>query len=46
MTGNGDNSEYTVEVGHEFGLLCTSSGNFSGEITWYKVESSEGNDNM
>ena len=36
-------SEYTVEVGHEFGLLCTSSGNFSGEIMWYKVQSSGGN---
>ena len=28
---------YSVEVGHDFQVLCVSTGNFSGEVTWYKI---------
>ena len=28
---------YSVEVGHDFQVSCVSTGNFSGEVTWYKI---------
>ena len=29
--------QYTVEVGREFQVLCTSSGEHSGTVTWMKI---------
>lgn len=36
------NNAYSVEVGHGFQLSCVSTGNFSGEVTWYKIDQSGG----
>ena len=33
------NNMYEVEVGHDFQVTCVSTGNFSGEVTWYRMES-------
>ena len=34
--------EYNVEVGREFHVLCTSSGEHSGTVTWMKMGNSGG----
>ncbi len=31
---------YLVEVGHDFQVTCISTGNFSGEVNWYKFSNS------
>ncbi len=33
------NNLYEVEVGHDFQVTCVSTGNFSGEVTWYRMSS-------
>ena len=30
--------QYTVEVGREFQVLCTSSGEHSGTVTWTRID--------
>ena len=35
-------SQYTVEVGREFQVLCTSSGEHSGTVTWMKINNNGG----
>ena len=32
------NNAYSVEVGNDFQVSCVSTGNFSGEVTWYKID--------
>ena len=34
--------QYTVEVGREFQVLCTSSGEHSGTVTWMKINNNGG----
>ena len=35
-------SEYNVEVGREFQVLCTSSGEHSGTVTWMRIGNNGG----
>ena len=32
-----DGKTYSVENGNEFSVLCSSSGEFSGRVTWFKI---------
>ena len=32
-----DGKTYSVENGNEFSVLCTSSGEFSGQVAWTKI---------
>ena len=34
--------EYNVEVGREFQVLCTSSGEHSGTVTWMRIDNNGG----
>ena len=32
------NNAYSVEVGYDFQVSCISTGNFSGEVIWFKID--------
>ena len=34
--------QYTVEVGREFQVLCSSSGEHSGTVTWMRIDNNGG----
>ena len=42
LTYDPDSNQYTVEVGREFQVLCTSSGEHSGMVTWMKINNNGG----
>ena len=42
FTVNADSNQYTVDIGREFQVLCISSGEHSGTVTWMRVDNNGG----
>ena len=42
FTVNSDSNQYIVEIGREFQVLCTSSGEHNGTVTWMRVDNNGG----